>query len=468
MGFPLLEWHGALITVLFITQGVYGRIDVCIRVPDKTGECLMSSEYHPVPKASVTQACLQQLLWYYSSPQNLTADEEIYFQSVSRRFTDSPRTPPSGFRQRKEYRQLTDTEREQLHRAFQILYNEGTFHRYGKLYGRGYEEVRNSPAFLGFQRVFLTAFEEELRRIDKTVSLPYWDYTIDTQMDNPVNSLLWSAKFFGNGNGRVVIGDFRDWRSPNGPIRRRYGESNYGQLMNRDAVKAIVTKCHNKDISYPIKEDSEEEYAIEYHHNGVLNWLGGSAADAMTAAYDPVFYFLSACTDYIWEVFRKLEVSSCNVNPAKDYPADYVPEKHGAYHAMFGFTELFNAHGYSNYWTTYWYNYSRALGCPDCESEYIWCDSRSYRCTSHSRRTDFNVGAYPAQRTEPFEPTAEFVPHRKTLPFMPSPLNDGRTMASAKRDAKKVIEYHQRSVAINERDQLIALGALGHSDLSDS
>lgn len=92
-------------------------------------------------------------------------------------------------------------------------------------------------------------FEEELRRIDKTVSLPYWDYTIDTQMDNPVNSLLWSAKFFGNGNGRVVIGDFRDWRSPNGPIRRRYGESNYGQLMNRDAVKAIVTKCHNKVCS---------------------------------------------------------------------------------------------------------------------------------------------------------------------------------------------------------------------------
>jgi hypothetical protein len=82
--------------------------------------------------------------------------------------------------------------------------------------------------------------------VDSEVSLPYWDFTIDAQMDNPINSLLWSSKYFGNGNGRVKLGDFRDWRTPKGPLQRRYGESNYGKLMDRDVIRNIVSKCKSQ------------------------------------------------------------------------------------------------------------------------------------------------------------------------------------------------------------------------------
>ncbi|XP_045194592.2 putative tyrosinase-like protein tyr-3 [Mercenaria mercenaria] len=443
------------------------QTDVCVRVPAKTSDCLQSSEYHPVPKDSVTQSCLQELLWDFTTNQNLTADEVDHFKRISRRYLDSPSSSPSGFRQRREYRQLNDLEREKLHRSFQILYDEGTIHRYGKLYGLAYTTVRKSPAFLGFQRVFLLAFEEELRRIDNTVSLPYWDFTIDTEMDNPVNSILWSRKYFGNGNGRVKTGDFRDWRTPKGYIQRRYGESNYGKLMSRDVVKTIVYKCKTKDVTYPVRSESEEIFVLEYHHNGILNWLGGSAADAKTAAYDPVFYMLSACTDFIWEIFRKIQLTECNINPSMDYPTNTKAHKQGAFDKMPGFSQFSNVHGYSNYWSTFWYNYTLAQGCPNCNSKYQWCSTKVDRCISHSRRTDYNVGRNVVSANEAFEPDTEYVPHRVEIPFMPSPLNDGRTMASAKLDARKAVT--RRRSSNKQQRNLFVLSALGRSSLiSDS
>lgn len=467
-----ITFSGAFsILLLLATQGAHGQTDVVIRVPEATSQCLLSSEYHPVPKNSITQACLQELLWYFETPAKLTDFEALFFKNISRLFLDQARNPPSGFRQRKEYRQLTSRERDTLHRTFQILYDEGTIHLYGQLFASAYPKVRNSPAFLSFQRVFLVAFEEELRRVDNTTVLPYWDYTIDAELDNPVNSILWSRKFFGNGNGRVVIGDFRDWRSPKGHIRRRYGESNYGRLMTRDVVKIIASKCSNKDISYPIQLESEEDHVLEYHHNGVLNWLGGTAADASTAAYDPVFYMVSACTDYIWEVFRRLQDINCNIESALDYPTDFMDPEHDAFAKMAGFADFANAHGYSSYWTRFWYNYTRALTCPDCQSEYLWCNRDSSRCVSHSRRTDFNIGGFPALTTEDYEPLAEFVPHKVSVPFMPSPLNDGRTMASARVDAKNAVERLRASAAAHTQDQLLSLGALSNTDwtgLNDS
>lgn len=54
--------------------------------------------------------------------------------------------------------------------------------------------------------MFICRFEDELRLIDPTVTLPYWDSTMDYSMDNGVNSIVWSLNFFGNANGEVNTG----------------------------------------------------------------------------------------------------------------------------------------------------------------------------------------------------------------------------------------------------------------------
>jgi tyrosinase len=57
------------------------------------------------------------------------------------------------------------------------------------------------PAFLPWHRQFLLLFEEQLRSVDPTVSLPYWDWTVDSGTD----SYVWADDFMG-GNGDPAQG----------------------------------------------------------------------------------------------------------------------------------------------------------------------------------------------------------------------------------------------------------------------
>src|SRR6266571_2942020 len=54
-----------------------------------------------------------------------------------------------------------------------------------------------SPGLLPWHRQYLLRFEDELRRVDPGVTLPYWDFIRDQSLDSP----LWDEGFMG-GNGR--------------------------------------------------------------------------------------------------------------------------------------------------------------------------------------------------------------------------------------------------------------------------
>jgi tyrosinase len=66
------------------------------------------------------------------------------------------------------------------------------------------------PAFLPWHRQFLRMFEQELQAVEPTVTLPYWDWTVD----NTADAWLWDDDFMG-GNGdpaenfAVTTGPFR-------------------------------------------------------------------------------------------------------------------------------------------------------------------------------------------------------------------------------------------------------------------
>ena len=59
-----------------------------------------------------------------------------------------------------------------------------------------------SPSFLPWHRRYLLDFERRLQAIDPTVTVPYWNWTIDRTLAAP----LWKADFLG-GDGRV--GDYQ-------------------------------------------------------------------------------------------------------------------------------------------------------------------------------------------------------------------------------------------------------------------
>ncbi|KAH3768539.1 hypothetical protein DPMN_169754 [Dreissena polymorpha] len=69
--------------------------------------------------------------------------------------------------------------------------------------------------------------EEAIRKIDKKLSLPYWDSTLDFDMENPANTIMFAPEFLGDGYGLVTTGPFANWATPIGKLERNIGGDNY-------------------------------------------------------------------------------------------------------------------------------------------------------------------------------------------------------------------------------------------------
>ena len=72
-------------------------------------------------------------------------------------------------------------------------------------FGCGLTAAHMGPAFFPWHRQFLLLFEQQLQSVDPTVSLPYWDWTVD----NTVDSYIWQDDFMGgdgsDDDGEAVI-----------------------------------------------------------------------------------------------------------------------------------------------------------------------------------------------------------------------------------------------------------------------
>ncbi|MEU2237431.1 tyrosinase family protein, partial [Streptomyces vietnamensis] len=117
---------------------------------------------------------------------------------------------------RKNQRDLTGAERRKFVAAVLELKRTGAYDRFVRTHidyytadGEGRLRIAHmTPSFLPWHRKFLLEFETALRRIDPTVSVPYWDWT----RDNSPASSIWREDFMG-GNGRradlqVMTGPF--------------------------------------------------------------------------------------------------------------------------------------------------------------------------------------------------------------------------------------------------------------------
>ncbi|VDL83027.1 unnamed protein product [Nippostrongylus brasiliensis] len=211
---------------------------------------------------------------------------------------------------RKEYRQLSDDERNRLHAAFQGIKSR---------------------------------VEIALRQIDPEVSLPYWDSTLDQNMPDSRDSILWTNEFFGESTGGVVVGGpFREFRTLEGLPRIRRDIGAKGKLFSEDEIDFFLSQRDinqvlafsapkeglpriRRDIGAKGKLFSEDEIdfflsqrdinqvlafsapkegcpfqpsfnALEYTHGNVHIYVGGEMYDQATAGNDPTFYLHHAVT----------------------------------------------------------------------------------------------------------------------------------------------------------------------------
>ena len=270
---------------------------------------------------------------------------------------------------RKNIRSLTPDERKAFVNALLNLKAEGQYDKYVhwhhhvmqpavlsfEPYDANYRNgAHRGPAFLPWHREFLLQLETELRSIDSSVSIPYWNWTEDT--NNSTESVLWHDDFMG-GNGieadqwRVATGPFA-YQNGKWPVPDYSEEGLPGPGLKRSFGQFLPTLPTPADLELALREvfydtppynpspftigfrnriegfvtqrgDSRVATTGSQLHNRVHVWVGGNML-LMTSPDDPVFFLHHCFIDKVWADWQDLQQRN---NP--DAVPHYAPLRDG-------------------------------------------------------------------------------------------------------------------------------------------
>jgi hypothetical protein len=256
-----------------------------------------------------------------------------------------PQIPPvpaaTTVRERKNVTALTTAERAALVAAIQALKTAGGYNQFITDHAASMDNAHRQPAFLPWHRKFLLIFESELRAIDPTVTLPYWDWSNDPGVVSA--AALWNSAMvstMGGGSpavGSPVTGPFTTWRVVNAagtvtsaPLERHFG--NGGRVLPAAAEVTRVLRVTpydaapwNRDpATTAFRNDFEGWSAPRNHlHNEVHMWIGGQMALADISPNDPAFWLHHCFIDKVWADWQA-------AHPSEDYlPATTVTRPAG-------------------------------------------------------------------------------------------------------------------------------------------
>ncbi|KAJ8302877.1 hypothetical protein KUTeg_019273 [Tegillarca granosa] len=257
------------------------------------------------------------------------------------------------------------------------IYKDSSRRHKRHIIGHQHLHVRERWTRKEVRRMSEKEFEFALRREVPDVSIPYWDTSLDYEMADPRKSILWTDRFFGNGNGVVNSGPFV-WRTSQGDeLLRNVGSG--GTLISKEFVELVLSRKSHVQIF----NENDPDYWLEGYHDDVHVWVDGHLSVLDSAAEDPVFWFLHAFIDYWWQLFMNKQIHELGIFPYTDYPT--VRGDHNALNMMDPFN-ITNVAGYRQQWYYRFYKYQRSPTCnryhPDCGSHDLSCNITINRCVS--------------------------------------------------------------------------------------
>jgi hypothetical protein len=173
-----------------------------------------------------------------------------------------------------------------------------TFDRLTKLHTTMSSSVHGTALFFAWHRRFLKDFENKLRAIDPTVSLPYWNWAQDSNA--PERSYIWGARYLGgNGGGPndvVQTGPFASWRplnpQPHGLKRQWSNGTRIAPWASPESINSAIASSGSYDTL---------RRAIEPVPHGTVHVnVGGDMSTLNGSPNDPVFWLFHAYVDKIW------------------------------------------------------------------------------------------------------------------------------------------------------------------------
>jgi tyrosinase len=244
---------------------------------------------------------------------------------------------------RKNVTALTRTERRRFVEAVLELKRNGGYDEFVRIHVEyfvpdgesGLRAAHMTPTFLPWHRVLVLEFERALRRIDDSVTLPYWDWT----KSRSAHSTPWTDDLLG-GTGRrsdhrVMSGPFaydngwtldenvtdaefltRDLGRPRDPI---------GLPTPHDLEWALADPVYDKSpwnsLSTSGFRNKLEGWgpgsgpASWLNHNRVHRWIGGTMVGG-ASVNDPVFWLHHAFVDLQWTRWQQ-----------RHHSTPYLPER---------------------------------------------------------------------------------------------------------------------------------------------
>ncbi|KAK6186228.1 hypothetical protein SNE40_008305 [Patella caerulea] len=242
------------------------------------------------------------------------------------------------------------------------------------------EGAHGGTAFLPFHRYYLHLYEKMLRMYEPSVSLCYWDTTLEPS--DYQDSAMWTEDIFGTPRGLITEGFASNWLTPLGPLIREVSNPRGRTLTDRD-IEEVMDQTRIGEISFPNGVLSAN---VEELHNHVHLYVGGLMAQIESASFDPIFWFHHTYVDCLYERFRHKQNETQNINPQRDWPSDFG-EPSNAPFAPMRLGAMRNIDGANHF-------FSSMITCedvPECRTDrdcgrFMNCDRTRRRCISNTRR----------------------------------------------------------------------------------
>ncbi|GAA5705157.1 tyrosinase [Streptomyces avermitilis] len=248
---------------------------------------------------------------------------------------------------RKDVSTLTRSERRRLVAALLEVKRRGEYDEFVRMHIKyyvadgetGLRAAHMAPSFLPWHRMFLLDLERVLRRVDESVTMPYWDWTRSRSR----TAAPWTEDLLG-GTGRqsdrqVTTGPFA-YRHGGWPIKEGITDAEY--LMrdlgrSRDPIALPTARDLQGALDDPVYDTAPwnstsakgfrnrlegwgpgRGAASWRNHNRVHRWVGGHMVSG-ASVNDPVFWMHHAFVDLLWSRWQQ-----------RHQGARYLPEQQPA------------------------------------------------------------------------------------------------------------------------------------------
>lgn len=241
--------------------------------------------------------------------------------------TDAPPAGVSYERRRKEVGDLTSFERQNIVAAMRELQQTPSrdpvdaangltiWDSFTRIHAVTAQQTHNTLAFLPWHREFIYRLETEMRNFYPSVTLPWWDWTLDWAQ--PYRSPVFDSSLFGAGdNGPIGSGVFANLVAnyPDTHYVLRYmqsgvgGRTNPGNIQHADPASMQVV-INNGSLTFEAFANTLESFHASPHqsaggsiepNNPLFNNFGEVHGDLIftnVSPNDPIFYLLHAGVD---------------------------------------------------------------------------------------------------------------------------------------------------------------------------